>query len=168
MLIPDTRHRMLRPVTDYSFPMLAQGEADIIANGGYGSIGAHGQMHGIGEQWEIWMAASALGSMGALEVASLHAARFLGMDHDIGSIEVGKLGDLLVLNDNPPREIIRHTNDIQYVMKAGTVYDAETLDEVWPKQSPYGKNFWYDPDAYRSDKRAVDFWDKPEAKAVKP
>jgi hypothetical protein len=166
MLIPDTRHRMLRPVTDYSFPMLAQGEADIIANGGYGSIGAHGQMHGIGDQWEIWMAASALGSMGALEVANLHATRFLGMDH-IGSIEVVKLGELLLLNGNP-LENIRHTNDIQYVMKAGTIYDAETLDEVWPKTSAYGKYFWYDADAYRADKRAIDYWDKPEPKATKP
>jgi hypothetical protein len=159
MLIPETRHRMLRPVTDYSFPILAQGEADIISNGGYGSIGAHGQMHGIGEQWEIWMAASALGPMGALEVASLHAAHFLGMDHDIGSLEVGKLGDLLVLTGNP-LEDIRHTNDIQYVMKAGTLYDAETLDEVWPKASPYGNYFWYDPDVYRADKRPVDYWDR--------
>ena len=167
MLIPDTRHRMLRPVTDYSFPMLAQGEADVIANGGYGSIGAHGQMHGIGEQWEIWMQASALGPMGALEVASLHAAHFLGMDHDLGSIEVGKLGDLLVLTGNP-LEDIRHTNDIQYVMKAGTLYEAETLDEVWPEKSPYGKYFWYDPDIYRSDKRPVDYWDKQEAKVKQP
>ncbi len=158
MLIPHTRHRMLRPVTDYSFPMLAQGEADVIANGGYGSIGAHGQMHGIGSQWEIWMAASALGNMGALEVASLHAAHFLGMDHDIGSIETGKLGDLLVLNGNPLDDI-RHTNDIQYVMKAGVLYDADTLDELWPVKSPYGQYFWVDPDALRADKRPVEYWD---------
>mgnify|MGYP003456835578 CR=1 FL=1 len=35
--------------------------------------------------------------MGALEVGSLHGARFLGMDGDIGSIAVGKLADLIVL-----------------------------------------------------------------------
>ena len=43
--------------------------------------------------------------------------------------------------------------------------DAETLDEVWPKQTPYGKYFWYDPDAYRTDKRPVEYWDKPATRA---
>jgi hypothetical protein len=65
-----------------------------------------------------------------------------------------------VLTGNP-LEDIHHTNDIQYVMKAGILYDAGTLDELWPLQSPYGKYFWYDPDAYRADKRPVDYWDKP-------
>ena len=51
-LIPNTRRRILRPITDYSFPMISQGLADIIAQGGYGAIGSHGQQHGIGGDWE--------------------------------------------------------------------------------------------------------------------
>ena len=45
---PDGAWRMLRPKTDYSFPLLARGLADIIAEGGYGAIGSHGQQHGMG------------------------------------------------------------------------------------------------------------------------
>lgn len=160
MLIPGTRHRMLRPVTDYSYPILAQGAADIVAQGGYVSIGSHGQQHGMGPHWEIWMEASAMGPMGALETATIFPAHFLGMDQDIGSLEVGKLADLVVLNANPLDDI-RHTKDIQDVMKAGVLYDGETLDEIWPRRSPYGNHFWYDSTAFRSDKRGIDFWDHP-------
>src|SRR5678815_4010093 len=80
MLIPQTRRRMLRPATDYSFPLLARGLADIIAEGGYGTIGSHGQQHGLGSHWEVWMAASAMGPMGALEVGTIHGARFIGIE----------------------------------------------------------------------------------------
>jgi imidazolonepropionase-like amidohydrolase len=128
-LVPHTRRRIVRPETDYSFPLIAQGMADVIAKGGYGAIGSHGQQHGIGSHWEIWMAASALGPMGALEVATVHGAHFLGATKDLGSVSAGKLADLVVLNSNP-LENIRNTQDIRWVMKAGVLYDGMTLEEV--------------------------------------
>jgi hypothetical protein len=159
VLIPNTRRRILRPATDYSYPMIAQGLADIIAQGGYGAIGSHGQQHGIGSHWETWMAASALGPMGALEVASLQGAHFLGVEKDLGSITVGKLGDLMVLDADPLADI-RNTAKIAYVMKAGTLWQASTLDEVWPTKKPFGDYYWVDADALRSDDRPVDYWDR--------
>jgi hypothetical protein len=159
MLIPGTRRRILRPATDYSYPMIAQGLADIIAKGGYGSIGSHGQQHGLGSHWEVWSAASALGPMGALEVASAHGAHFLGAQKDLGSLEAHKLADLMVLNSNP-LDNIRNTKDILYVMKAGTLYDAATLDEIWPVKKPFGNYYWVNPDVLRTDNRPTDFWDK--------
>ena len=122
---------MLRPATDYSFPFIAQAIADVVAAGGYGAIGAHGQRNGPGGHYEIWMLASAMPPVKALEVASLHGARFIGMERDLGSLEVGKLADILVLNSNPLTDI-RNTKDMMYVMKGGVLYDDETLDEVWP------------------------------------
>ncbi|MGI9181659.1 MAG: amidohydrolase family protein [Longimicrobiaceae bacterium] len=159
MLVPHTRRRTLRPVTDYSYPLLAQGMADIIAEGGYGAIGSHGEHHGLAAQWEVWMAASALGPMGALEVASLHGAHFLGAGQDLGSLEAGKLADLLVLNSNPLDDI-RNTADLQYVMKGGRLYQADTLNEVWPRSRPFGEFYWVDRDALRDDVRPVDYWDR--------
>ena len=50
MLVPHTRRRPQRPITDYSFPLIAQGLADIIAEGGHGAIGSHGQHHGLGSE----------------------------------------------------------------------------------------------------------------------
>lgn len=158
-ILPHARRRALRPQTDYNFPILAETVKDIIANGGHGAIGAHGQAHGIGPHWEVWMAASALGPMGALELGSREGAYFLGLLDDLGTLESGKLADLMVLNSNP-LDNIRHTTDIQYVMQGGILYDAQTLDEVWPDQRPYGAYPWVDEAALRTDDRPVNYWDK--------
>jgi hypothetical protein len=154
MLVPHTRRRPQRPITDYSYPLIAQGLADIIAEGGHGAIGSHGQHHGLGSHWEVWMAASALGPMGALEVASLGGAHFLGLSDELGSIVPGKLGDLVVLEKNPLDDI-RNTKDIVYVMKDGVLYDAATLDEVWPQAKPYGAYPWLLEGIYQTDDRPI-------------
>ena len=161
MLIPQTRVRWLRPETDYPYPLVAQAMADVIAEGGWGAMGSHGEHHGLDAHWEIWMGASALGPMGALEVASLHGAHLLGADKDLGSIEVGKLADLIVLNSNP-LDNIRNTLDMKYVIKAGTIYDAMTLDELWPKQVAFGPHYWVDQDALQINDKPVDIWDRPK------
>jgi len=156
-LFPHTMRRTLRPVSHFSYPILAQGLADIIAEGGYGAVGGHGQHHGLGPHWEVWMYSSALGPMGGLEVGSLHGAHFLRMEQDIGSLATGKLADLMVLHANP-LEDIRNTARIQYVMKGGVLYDAETLDEIWPEKRPFGKYYWVDEEMLRNDRRSVDYW----------
>jgi hypothetical protein len=159
MLVPQTRVRWLRPETDYSYPLVAQAMADVIAEGGWGAVGSHGEHHGIASHWEVWMGASALGNMGALEVASLHGARFLGVDKDLGSIEVGKLADLMVLNKNP-LDNIRNTTDAQYVMKSGVLYDAMTLDQIWPRAIPFGPHYWVNDDELQSNVKKTDTFDK--------
>lgn len=158
-LVPHSRRRVLRPETDYSYPILAQVLADIMAEGGHGAIGAHGQQHGLASHWEVWMAASAMGEMGALELATKEGAYFLGAEQDVGSLSVGKLADLIVLNANP-LDNIRNTTDIQFVMKGGRLYDGMTLDEVWPRQRPYGDRPWINPDAWKSGPIGVDHWDR--------
>jgi hypothetical protein len=162
-LIPQTRVRWLRPESDYNYPLVAQAMADIIAEGGHGAMGAHGEHHGIGSHWEIWMGASALGNHGALEVASLGGARFLGADKDLGSIEVGKLADLVVLNSNP-LDNIRNTLDMKYVMKGGMLYDAMSLDELWPRQVAFGPYYWVNEDVLQSNTKPVTIFDKPTGK----
>jgi hypothetical protein len=158
-LIPHTRRFIMRPVTDYSKDIMAQSIADLVALGGFSTVGSHGQEHGLGSHWDVWMMAKAAGPMTALEVASLHGATFLGMEQDLGSITVGKLGDLMVLNGNP-LENIRNTANIQYVMKGGTLYDATSLDEIWPKAVKYGDYYWVSPEMYRIDEKPVDVWDR--------
>ena len=65
----------------------------------------------------------------------------IGLDGDLGSIEPGKLADLVVLEDDPIDDI-RNTNRIRYVMKNGRLYDADTLDERWPRERPLGTPVW--------------------------
>ena len=158
-VIPHMRRRWERPDTDYTYPLIALGMMDVIEAGGWGAIGSHGQAHAIASHWEVWMIEAAAGPMAALEVASLHGAVFLGAQEDIGSIEVGKLADVLVLNSNP-LDNIRNTTDIMYVVQGGIVRDGLTLDEVWPNQVPYGEHWWVNPDAWLMDNRPVDYWDR--------
>ncbi len=158
-LIPHTRRRILRPKADYSFPFMSQAIADIVAAGGLTAIGSHGQQHGLASHWDIWMYAEAMGPMGALEAATIFGARFLGMEQDLGSIAVGKLGDLVVYNADPIVNV-RNTANIRYVIKAGVLYDADSLDELWPRPRKFGDYYWYVPEMYRSDTRPVDIYDR--------
>jgi Tol biopolymer transport system component/imidazolonepropionase-like amidohydrolase len=140
-LYPHTQRRALRPKTSYPFPIVAQGVADVIAAGGYGTIGAHGQLQGIDSHFELWQLASAMPPLVALRTATIYPAMFIGVDKDVGSLSVGKLGDLVVL-DNDPLTNIRHSTDIRYVMKNGVLYDGNTLDQVWPREKRMNRFFW--------------------------
>ncbi len=158
-LMARTRRRMLRPITDFGSALYAQALADVIAEGGYGAVGGHGQFHGMDTHFDIWMAAEGLGPMGALEVATIQPAHFLGAEQDLGSLVPGKLADLVVLNANP-LDGIRNTTDALYVMQDGVLYDAATLDEVWPQRQPFGEYDWVSPEALESDDRPDDYWDR--------
>ncbi|MDX2057895.1 MAG: amidohydrolase family protein [Gemmatimonadales bacterium] len=149
-----------KPLSEFIFPILAEGAADIKRSGGYLAVGAHGEQDGLGTHWEVWSYAQALSPMEALEAASLDGAHFLGLERELGSLAPGKLADLVVLNANPLADI-RKTTDIRYVMKAGRLYDARTMDEVWPRKKPYGRKPWNQNEMHRVDVRPDEFWDRP-------
>ena len=103
------------------------------------------------------MYAAALGPLGALEVASMHGARFLGLQDELGSITSGKWADLMVLGSNPLDDI-ENTLDIDLVMKDGILYDARTLDQLWPEERPFGDYYWVNPDIMKTDTVSVGHW----------
>ncbi|MEZ4586381.1 MAG: amidohydrolase family protein [Gemmatimonadales bacterium] len=119
------------PKSSLSYPILAEGLADIVRAGGRGALGEHGEQQGIGTHWELWSYGEALTPLEALKVGTLDGAYFIGLDHELGSITAGKLADLVVLNADP-LERLENTADIAYVMKGGILYDDDTLTEVWP------------------------------------
>ena len=122
----------LKPASALSYGIHAQGLADIMAAGGRGAIGEHGEQPGLGHHWEIWSYAAAISSYDALKLATLDGAWFLGLEDEIGSIVEGKIADLIVLNSDP-LEDIENTINIEFVMKEGRLYDDETLDQLWPE-----------------------------------
>ncbi|HSJ78861.1 MAG TPA: amidohydrolase family protein, partial [Erythrobacter sp.] len=94
------------------------------------SIGAHGQQAGVGAHWELWsFARGGMSPVEALKAGTIISAQSLGMAKDIGSIEVGKLADLVILNADPSIDIA-NSDKIEQVMLGGRLYDAKTLNEV--------------------------------------
>jgi hypothetical protein len=131
---------------EYAFPRLAKSAGDVIAAGGKVGVGAHGQRQGIGFHWEMWSLAAGMSNHDALRAATLLGAEISGLDHDLGTIDVGKLADLVVL-DADPLENIRNTNSIRYVIKNGVVYEGDTLTEIWPqhKERSWLEGWYTDP-----------------------
>jgi len=122
----------------YVFPRIAASAAAVLRAGGHVGMGCHGQLDGLGCHWELWaMAAGGMTPHEVLRVGTIEGAYGIGMDKDLGSLESGKLADLVVLDANP-LEDIHHTEKIRYVMKKGRLYEGDTLNEIWPRQRPCG------------------------------
>ena len=121
--------REIAPEEDYADTWAAR-EARKLADRGISvSIGAHGQQDGIGAHWEMWsFVKGGWTPLQALQAATVNPARTLGLDRDLGSLEVGKLADLVVLDANP-LDNIRNSDRIAHVMQGGRLFDAATLNE---------------------------------------
>jgi len=121
---------------EYNFPLVAKAANDIVRSGGRIGVGSHGQLNGLGYHWEMWsIAKGGMSPFDVLRCATIFGAEGIGLQKDVGSVEVGKMADLVVLDGNPLQDI-RNTNTIRYVMKNGRLYDGNTLDEVYPTKRP--------------------------------
>lgn len=141
--ILDARAR--RPVTapdnEWNHISIAREAARLSEQGVSVSIGAHGQREGLAAHWELWsLAQGGMSPHDALRAGTLNGARSLGMDRDIGSLEVGKLADMVVLDANP-LENIRNTTSISHTIANGRVYDNR-MNEIAPRQRERAP-FWF-------------------------
>jgi imidazolonepropionase-like amidohydrolase/Tol biopolymer transport system component len=94
------------------------------------NIGAHGQREGLAAHWEMWMfAQGGMSNMEVLKTATINPAITFGMDHQLGSIKVGKLADLIVIDGDPLADI-RTTDKVTYTMVNGKLFNSETMDQL--------------------------------------
>jgi imidazolonepropionase-like amidohydrolase/Tol biopolymer transport system component len=125
-----SRRRTMAPEDDFNHVLIARGAKQIADAGGMVQLGAHGQLQGLGAHWELWMLQQGgMTPMEALRAATSDGARYLGLDGEIGTLEKGKLADLIVLDRNP-LENIRNSESLDMVMLNGRLYDARTLNEI--------------------------------------
>lgn len=140
-----SRRRVTAPEEEWGHFANARTAAALHDAGVAVQMGAHGQREGLAAHWEIWMLEQ--GGMTpheALRAATLAGAEYLGMDGDLGSIEVGKLADVVVI-DGDPLEDIRESRNVELVMLDGRVYDAATMDQVAPERVER-EAFWWERD----------------------
>ncbi|MEO8362613.1 MAG: amidohydrolase family protein, partial [Vicinamibacteria bacterium] len=127
---------------DFNHILVSKGANALALRGVKVNMGAHGQREGLGAHWEMWMLAQGgMKNHDVLKAATLNGAQYLGLDKDIGSLEVGKLADVIVIDGNPLVDI-RTTEKVTHTMINGRLYDASNGDQLMPLAKKRGKFFW--------------------------
>ena len=73
------------------------------------------------------LVAGGVPTMNAIRIATLNSAKFLGRERDMGSVEEGKIADLVLLDANPLDDI-NNAKKIRMVIKGGEIIDRSKLD----------------------------------------
>ncbi|HKG22985.1 MAG TPA: amidohydrolase family protein, partial [Blastocatellia bacterium] len=141
---------------EFAFKGIATGAAQVVRAGGRVCLGSHGQLQGLGAHWELWaLQSGGLTPHEALRAATIHGAEAIGYQRDLGSLEGGKLADLIVLEKDPLKDI-RNSNTIRYVMKNGDLFDGDTLDQIWPVQKKLERHWQGGSDPVETPAGAAD------------
>jgi imidazolonepropionase-like amidohydrolase len=143
ILQPRSVRRTMAPDTDYqAFRDSAANALRLMERGVLVNIGAHGQREGLGSHWEMWgFVLGGMSPMQALRTATINPARYMGFARDLGSVETGKLADLLIVDGNP-LEDIRVTDDIAYVVQNGRILEGGSLAETLTGDRRLAPFYW--------------------------
>ena len=130
VLQPRSVRRVMAPEEDYRDDDSAAVAKLLMERGVIVNTGAHGQREGLATHWEIWsFARGGMSPLQALATATINPATYLGMENEIGSLEVGKLADLQIVDGDPLTDL-RVTDRLTHVMLNGRLYQAVDLQEL--------------------------------------
>lgn len=130
MLESRSIRRETAPEEDFNVFNIARTATELQRAGVPVNLGAHGQREGLGAHWEMWtLARGGMTPLEIIRVATLNGAKYLGMDKDVGSLEIGKLADLVIIDGDVLKDI-KQSDKISQVMINGRLFDTATMNEV--------------------------------------
>jgi Tol biopolymer transport system component/imidazolonepropionase-like amidohydrolase len=139
-----SRHRTMVPDEEYDngHILTSRTVTELAKLGVKANLGAHGQLQGLGAHWELWMLhQGGLSNMEALKAATINGAEYIGVGDELGSLQVGKLADIIVLDKNPLDDIL-NTNSVSHTMVNGRLYDISTMNEIGNYDNKRTKFYW--------------------------
>jgi len=139
-----SRHRTMAPEEEYEngHILVSKSSKKLVDAGVKVCVGGHGQLQGLGVHWEMWnLSQGGMTNHEVLRSATIYGAEYIGMKKHIGSLETGKLADLIVL-DKDPLEDIQNTQYVKYTMVNGRLYDTDTMNEIGNNPKPRNKFYW--------------------------
>jgi len=142
VLDPRSRRRTLYPPEEFNTLRSAGICKALIDAGARVQLGAHGQLAGLAAHWELGMfVQGGMSPHEALRSGTLSGAHYVGLDRDLGSLEPGKLADLVVCEGDALADIAR-ARDLRYTMLNGRLYDARTLAPADGRGGAAPEFFW--------------------------
>lgn len=129
-LQPRAMRRPKAPLNHYNHINVAKVAKELQDLGIKVNSGGHGQREGLAMHWEMWMMAQGgMTPLEALKTATISPAQTLGLDDQLGSIKVGKLADLIIV-DGDVSQNIRQSDKVIFTMVNGRLYNADTMNEI--------------------------------------
>jgi imidazolonepropionase-like amidohydrolase/Tol biopolymer transport system component len=138
ILNPRSRRREKSPLEDYNHIRVAEIAKQVIDDGGLVQAGGHGQLNGMCTHWEMWsFVQGGMTPIQALTCGTLHGAKYLGLDKDVGSLEVGKLADIIVMESGAdPIKNIRDSERVQFTIANGRIFESKSMTELTSGRPP--------------------------------